>query len=75
MDCELFRYDDLGLMDWDYYQLHYGWENIAPSGFVKHNRYRFVRKDGHLHAFYRVNIDGTPLDESFLSEIKGKRKL
>lgn len=74
MDCEQYHYDGLGLMDWDYYQLHYGWEDVAPSGFVKHNRYRFTRENGLLKEFTRVNIDGTPIEGSIVNEVKVKRK-
>ena len=74
LDCEKYGYDEQGLLDWDYYQIHYEWEAVAPSGFIKHDRYRFVREDGWLKSFTRIDIDGTPVDGSCVNEIKLKRK-
>lgn len=74
MDCEKYYYDKYGLMDWDYYQIYYGWEKVAPSGFIKHNRFRFERENGWLKSFTLVNNDGTPISGSFVNGIKMKRK-
>lgn len=74
MDYEKYDYDEQGLLDWDYYQIYYGWEKVAPSGFVKHTRYRFARKDGCLSSFTQVNIDGTPISGSYVNEINLKRQ-
>ena len=74
MNYEEYHYDEQGLLDWDYYEIHYGWEDIAPSGFIKHNRYRFVREDGWLKSFTLVNNDGTPISGSVVEDIKIKRR-
>lgn len=74
MDCEQYIYDQCGLLDWNYYQLYYSWENVAPSGFIEHKRYRFARENGMLKSFFRVNNDGTPFVGSTVNEIKLKRK-
>ncbi|MBQ3505016.1 MAG: hypothetical protein IJA75_10005 [Oscillospiraceae bacterium] len=74
LDYERYDYDEYGLRDWDYYQIYFGWEKVAPSGFVKHNRYRFTRKEGYLSTFTQINIDGSPIPESYANEIKLKRK-
>lgn len=74
LDCEKYHYDDVGLLDWDYYQLDYGCECIAPSGFIDHKRFRFIRKDGMLKGFYLVNNDGSTIEGSFVNEIKMNRK-
>lgn len=74
MDCEKYYYDECGLADWDYYQIHYDWETVAPSGFIKHNRYRFAREDGWLKSFTLVNNDGTLICGSLANEIRIKRK-
>ena len=74
MHCEKYYYDQLGLLDWSYYMLYYSWEQLAPSGFIEHKRFRFTREDGWLKSFYRVNHDGSPIAGSAVTQIKMKRK-
>lgn len=74
MDCEIYHYDDLGLMGWNHYQLYYGWERVAPSGYIKHNRYSLARQDGWLTEYTQTNLDGSPINGSIANEIKIKRK-
>lgn len=74
MDCEKYYYDDKGLLDWDYYQIYFSWEKEAPSGFIKHKRYRFTREEGYLKSFTLVNNDGSLIEDSSVNEIKLKRK-
>lgn len=74
MDCENYQYDEEGLAYWDHGQIYFGWEQAGADGFIQHNRYSFLRENGWLKAFVRVQTDGTPMDENVLNEIKIKRK-
>lgn len=74
MDGENYQYDEDGLVYWDHYQTYFEWEQAGADGFIQHNRYSFLREDGWLKAFARVQADGTPMDGSVLNEIKIKRK-
>ena len=75
MDCEVYSCDLSNCFDWDYYQLFFSWENIAPSGFIKHKRYRFDREDGWLKRFYPIDYDGHPVTNEAAFDVMIKRKL
>lgn len=74
MDCEQYFYDELGLLDWELWELDYGIEMVAPSGLIRHSRFRFARKDGWLESFIRIDPDGTPPENACVIQVKVKRK-
>lgn len=75
MDCEKFYYTDEEMLDWDYYQIYFSWEKIAPSGFIKHRRYRFTQERGYLKSYVLVNSDGSLIEGRTVHEIRIKRKV
>ena len=73
VSCERYEYNDEGLEFWDYYQLDYGVERIAPSGYVSHIRYQFEQENGML-ARYRI-INHPNVDSGAVFEIASKRSV
>ena len=65
--CEQYEHDSDGLKIWDYFQLDYGAEQIASSGYVLHTRYQFEREDGML-THYRI-LKHPKIAEELVAEI------
>jgi hypothetical protein len=74
MFCERYHYDDIGLLTWEYYQLHFSFEAVATSGFVKHERFRFTREDGRLTSFIPVTPEGKPMEDYEPTVVRSPRK-
>lgn len=75
MDCEKYDYSKAGGLIWDYYQLHFGWERVAPSGFVAHDRYRFTEENGILKDFALIDEHGGTINPDGATVIDICRKV